>query len=810
MKKIFTLFTVLLAFVGCQKSGNSGIDEELVDVTFVASTLDDASRVSFEYTDGLYMKWETTDLLTIYIKDAGGNYERQNTLMSPVDGTMSEDGTEMKFYGRARALRTGESYVFAYPAIPVTERPIDIASQEIGSSSLDDLKKYTVLLWESDSLDVPQTLVRKSSVVKLSISGGLPANATIKSITLTTLDKEPVFINTIDFALASQNKYRTNSIICTFTNQSTNSSGGIDGPIFIATPLVDSSYITDSSAEGQQRGYTLHIVCEKDEVIADYKTTKTINAGSAFTQGKVYSLSRNEFETASNPGSDINPDDEEASKTVASVIGPWDEYGRPVDDIYGILSAGQNFVSNNRRAELTIDAVRNLYTNGSDDENVHGDDFRTYFWTLCGDTGTNQGPQYVGSLPSGTEDYNFNNIRIIKDTKVYISFIGTRAWNKNSLGYYVYPTSEEASYRAVPEHTPQQKVQEQIVFPSLSQPTGSSSAYRVIAPKTTVQMLNPQYDAQGKVIGYSAEFPTGTTIGFVVRVAKWAWAIKPSELDLQSRALYTNVAWNNNNKNITSEFKGWPITYNDGTANRNIYNAISARRVLLGTLGYDSYSLIYGAFDMAPDGSPAYNARFCNPVWMIYTDVEDAIDFFGASGYNTGNNYWMTETDKDFYTISSINDPNSPVFATASGSIGWTYRESNYMSATHEKHKWLITSGKDSKVNIDLSQENIPDEGKEYYMYNIGSNQWIAGMSQTQYENVITAVQSNEAVIPVRIFKVEKDTSYGHATLYKIKYSFKGLQSWIKDTHNGKPAFGIRPDYDESTCLWIMTRHHIN
>lgn len=825
MKKFLVLFSVIIAFVACKRDEMvpEPSVEEVVELEFVAAA-DGGTKVDFSYDTALHMQWSEGDRLNIFIKKTDGSYERsvinnEPSYMAQKEGTEFSP-REIVFRGLARSLAAGESYVFTYP--PITDDwNGSVASLDLENGAASELKDYTFLRWDYDLASNDVTLSKQSSVMKLTLAGQLPAQAYIKSITLAANGGSGnVFTATTNLAALSNTMFRTttDNITYTFSKLTTNASGAVDATIFLPTPLAKGDF------SGDGKCYDIHIVCEKDGVITNEKTNRTISATNAFKQAIVYPVSRgnnaNDFGAAQNPGSSVDggSDVDEPQKTISSVIGPWDDYGRPTDDIYGILTEGENFRKNNQHANLVIQAARNLYTSGSDNINVHGDDFRSYFWTLCGDTGSARGPQYVtaAQMTDGSIDLDFNNVRIVKDTKVYLAFIGTRAWNKNSLGYYVYPTSEEAEYKTCPTTFPQQKVQEQLVFPSLSQPVNGSAVdkqYAVIDPMTTVQMLNPEYDAQGNVVGYSATFPAGTTIGFVTRVAKWSDKLSASALNLQSRALYTNAAWNVNNKKVTGSLQGWPLEYYDGSA-RTINNAIAARRLLVGTGGYEPHCLVYGTFDAAPDNSANYNARFCNPVFLIYTEEENAIDYSGtASGCATGNNYWLTESDKDFYTISSLNDPNSPVYAApwTRGDLGETRRESNFMSATHDKHKWLITTtDRSSLVNI---AELDPDgTGTDYYFYNIGIKHWIADAQAVTSNYVLTANYSAQAI---RVYRVNiiyqgpfKEWQGKEVTVYKFKYLKNG--SWLMDSNGSSNVFAETSTFDEKTCYWILTRHTIS
>lgn len=830
MRKYYIIFIFISSILcACNHMETSSDDSsiEYVDVEFVASANDAnaATKIDFSYDSALQMVWSEGDRLNIFILKSNGSYERaevngQPSYMSQKEGTEFDENT-LVFAGKARALADGEKYVFTYP--PITDEwNGSVASVDLVNGAAAELKGYTFLRWDYDLASGEAALSKQSSIMKFTLAGMLPENADIKSITLAASGGSGnVFMATTDLAILGNTMFRTttDNITYTFSGLRTNTSGGVDATIFLPTPLANADFTGDG------KYYDIHVVCEKNGVITNEKTNRTIAATNAFKQAIVYPVSRgnkeNDFGAAQNPGSSVDGGTNvtEPEKTITSVIGPWDDYGRPTDDIYGILSAGENFRNNNQHARLVIQAARNLYTSGSDNINVHGDDFRSYFWTLCGDTGSSSGPQYVttAQMSDGSVDLDFNNVRIVKDTKVYLTFIGTRAWNKNSLGYYVYPTSKETEFKECPTSFPQQKVQEQLVFPSLSQPVNGSAVdkqYAVIDPMTTVQMLNPEYDGQGNIVGYSATFPAGTTIGFVTRVAKWSDKLSASALNLQSRALYTNAAWNVNNNNVTGSLQGWPLEYSDGSA-RTINNAIAARRLLVGTGGYEPHCLVYGTFDAAPDNSANYNARFCNPVFLVYTEEENAIDYSGVtSGCATGNNYWLTESDKDFYTISSLNDPNSPVYAVVwsnNTSLGETRRESNFMSATHDKHKWLITTtDRSSLVNIDDLDPS--GEGTEYYFYNVGIKQWIATAGAVNDRYVLTA---NYDATPVKVYRKNitykgpyEDWKDKEVTVYKLQYMRNG--AWLMDSNGSADVFAETSSFDEDRCYWILTRHTIS
>lgn len=824
------MFLALTIFA-CKRAGivpSEDHNGEIVDVEFVARADagdDSVTKMDFSYETALRMQWSEGDRLNIFIRRNDGTYERafvggNPSYMSQKEGTVFSP-QEIVFTGKARALGAGESYVFTYPPIS-DDWNGNIASLELVSGSVEELKNHTFLLWNYDNATGEVTLVKQSSVMKLTLAGQLPANADIKSITVAaTGGSGTVFTATSDLSALSNMMFRTttDNITYIFSGLTTDAQGAVKGSLFLPTPLANPAFT------GDDKCYDIHIVCETVEGISNKKTSRTIAATNAFKQAIVYPVSRgnkeNDFVAAQNPDSVVGGGDVvEPQKTITSVIGPWDDFGKPTDDIYGVLAKGEDFRNNNQHAYQVIQAARNLYTSGLENNiNVHGDDFRSYFWTLCGDTGSSYGPQYVtvGQMTDGSKDLDFNDIRIVKDTKVYMAFIGTRAWNKNSLGYYVYPTDQEGEFKDCPATFPQQKVQEQLVFPSLSQPVNGSEVdkqYAVIAPMTTVQMLNPEYDSYGNVVGYSATFNSGTTIGFVTRVAKWSDKLNASALNLKSRALYTNVAWNQNNNNVEGGLSGWPLVYNDGSS-KTINNAIAARRLLVGTGGYEPHCLVYGTFDAAPDNSANYNARFCNPVFLIYTEEENAIDYGAISGCATGNDYWLTESDKDFYTISSLNDPNSPVYVefwqnVNSGQLGKTRRESSFMSATHDKHKWLITTtDMSSRVNIanldptETNQETGQGQGTEYFIYNIGTKHWIADASAVTADYVLTA---NYSAQRIKIYHCKIQWNNQTVTVYKMQYMKNG--SWLVDSNGSTDVFGQTSDPGKAS-YWILSRHSL-
>lgn len=619
MKKLFYFLFAASALVACVANEPVSPDvnpEETYNteyIEFCANVLEaeDGTRVSFDYTTldqqaGFYTRWEGNEEMDVYIH-SGSTYSFAGRI--PVkEGSLSADRFSVRFAGEviARTDPSTQSYIMVYTNSGArydwTKQTIDFSEQGAGADGTKALKSYSPMVFEMDSQGII-SVTNKACYIRFKASG-LAAGAKVKSLAISSANA--VFPKTFDLSRFDYQSDNKSKVLSYAFDNLVATDGSID--IFLAAPVIGST----------EKNYDIHIVTEKDGVISTVKARTGITSAKALSQSKLYNLTRSDFDGATNPATVVgNPATD--NSVIESIVGQWDKTGYLSNDIYGVLDMGkpENLTYDHNASINAIYKIYNAYFTGNTDSKIHRGAVE-----VAGKAGEKEGtdlnmsangPQYVNSYDN-TE--TFNNIVLTKDTEVYMTFIDSKAWNTNTIGYYCYPSSNEESFKTIEGHS---SSHEYVVFPSTSQNDRNPNLLHKFEAKTTAQLLYPSSTGT-----FSKIFPEGTTIGLMERVNALVkdadFALKPISDD--SPVHYTNIAWNRLNT------LGYTDLY---------WNQIAVLKFKMPEdKDFNRHGLIYAMKDKyAVHGAGNQAANWTNPIILIYTSEPDAIQFDRSKDYWT-------------------------------------------------------------------------------------------------------------------------------------------------------------------------------
>lgn len=619
-------------------------------VEFVADVQGDDTKVDFEYItgngdskkNGLYTFWDGNEQMDVYIKSGSeGSYRYEYAGRIPaVAGSLSDNRLLLSFSGEVKGRENPETDVFVMvytncgAEYDWTKQTLDMSESSAGTNGLKALKNYSPIVWEYDAENATYSnMSNKACYIRFTASG-LGANAKVKSLSIFSPDA--VFPKTFDlskFEYQSDNKSKTLSYA--FENLSADADGKVE--VFLAAPIIDSG----------EKNYQIHVVTEDGAHTISTLSTNGITSASAMSASKVYNLKRSSFQGATNPAATVGQTQGGSTGAgdvvIESIVGQWDKTGYLSNDIYGVLDMGkpENLNFDHLKAINAINKIYNAYFSGNTDTKIH-----RAAVAVAGKQGqaegtghqmSENGPQYVTSIDdTGT----FNNIVTTKPTMVYMTFIDSKAWNTNTIGYYCYNGENDSKGIAYSSAEGHKEVHDLIVFPSTSQSTKGEHLIHKFEAKTTAQLLYPS-----SLGTFSKEFPAGTTIGLMERVNALEdskdFALKAISND--SPVHYTNIAWNKLN---TLSFCDY-------------WNQIAVLKFKMpeDTGDFNRHGLIYAMKDKyAAHGSDNKAANWTNPIILIYTSEPDAIDFDRSKDYWT-ETVFISDSDVTYklsYNLESV------------------------------------------------------------------------------------------------------------------------------------------------------------
>lgn len=332
----------------------------------------------------------------------------------------------------------------------------------------------------------------------------------------------------------------------------------------------------------------------------------------AFTNGKIFRATRNMSPVP--PATLIST----AFGGVSSLLGMWNEYGKPYDPDQRIIAA-------NELAERNVPSQLFELLGTSDKQAEFTSKMQLDYTPSRG----NNTPNFLGKLfkSPGNSTNAGKTMKITKDSKVYVTFISENAWDRNLLGYYFFPyqTSDEASQ---PKNTNFKKY---IVFPDVSRgdhvpfnyggkktsnfdtgtpPNIGDPTKAPIAEYSTIQLLYTNSE------GFTSEiFPANTFIGFFVMKD----AIKNnagSLLNWGASKLFTNYGLGDLNPAVNPFAAGDIVSTSESSyLHENRTPGLA----------------IFGFRDNANDNN---NYAFATMIYMVSTSVPEALDMQNTAAFN--------------------------------------------------------------------------------------------------------------------------------------------------------------------------------
>lgn len=657
MKKIFPALALLCALVlpnSCKRelaredngAGSTAdapayIVRSLVDHSFTPEFQEQTKVSVTETVSGTGLKltpsWNESgaEEISVYIlKDNGVFYA----------GDMVSDGPEAEggrtFSGEICAKEDGERYAYVYPSLsskeqqitegraPAAQGTIDWSSQD---GTLEGLGNIMPFVWkESQEDNSIVSLENTAYVVKLVMN----------------FQEAPKTLGTNDRILLSTMERGTNDKVFPKEFKAANlwmpNNSGFESPTE-GTNISDSAYLTElqltSWTDGGNEGKTkvAYVLCSSAHNLNVFSSKFRITAKvgentfysefrsfpgqesaqeerhlNAFADGKIYRATRNMSPVP--PATLIST----AFGGVSSLLGMWNEYGKPYDPDQRIIAADGMTESNvpSQLFELLGNSSKQSAFNAQMDKDHTS-------------SGGNNTPNFLGRLYNspGNSTNAGKTIKVTADSKVFVTIISENAWDRNLLGYYHFPfkTDDEHSQ---PDDA--QKFHKYIVYPDISRgghvpfnqgggsgntsnpPNIGSADKAPLKPYSTVQLLYTDEN------GFTSEtFPEGTFIGFFVMKE----AIKNSVgslLNWGASKLYTNYGLSDLNPAV-NPFAAGDIVRTSVSS----YNHESREKGLA----------IFGFRDNANDNN---NYAFATMIYMVSTSDPDALDMQNTAAFNIG------------------------------------------------------------------------------------------------------------------------------------------------------------------------------
>lgn len=637
----FTAVLLLLSFaISCEKpsisdengaSDNKLIDRELVNIEF---TPEDGMSKSVTSDNGqnawLSIRWNESEeeSISVYIQKESAVYYAGD-IVSPASA-----GNVRTFSGSVLAKEEGEKYIYLHPSLKSQETQGVAAKAVISLSSqnglVSGLNGIMPCVWrENDSDGV--TFQRPVYFIKLTLDFETDPGS-LTSLVLETMNRNaedrvfPAYFKAANLsdehnaslasltdgtALASNSDY----------SKSISLSHWAEG----ATPKQRIAYLMSSSVEN------LNVFSSKFRFVAktsngtfygefrsfpgqgseEAQTSRTL---TAFENGKVYRASRTMSPVA--PATSIND-----GYSVYSLLGLWNEYGKPYDPDNKVIEASALATSNAPQSLKNILGTSDLQSAFTSKMNM--------------DTGASGTPNFMGRLykSAGNSTNAGKTIKLTKDCKVFVTMVSENAWDRNLLGYYFFPFngSDEGS-----QPTSAQSFAKYIVFPDVSRPyhvpfntDGSgttatppnigASANAPVQQYTTVQLIYKDEN------GFSHEtFPANTFLGFFV-MSRAMTERGEDMLNWSRPRFFTNYGLSTASSSINPFAAGDIIK----PAADNVGSYDSDSEAKLKDLG------IFGFRDNVNDNA---NTAFATMIFVVSTDAgagnEDALSMQNTAAFN--------------------------------------------------------------------------------------------------------------------------------------------------------------------------------
>lgn len=553
------------------------------------------TRADFNYDSSqkkLTLTWSEKDQVGVYIKTLDGTILRAGAL-SNAGKTPSGDGKTCLFEGLAAQKFEGEEYIYMHPDLGRrTFVNLEEMSGQLGSTA--HINDHLPIVWREGNAQ-GQCL---GYVLHLTLNFRKTNPGKLKKVTLLTdrrnmdglvhgdrifprhysinylaLDADDVPFNpsttgSVVEGYSTNNSDYTHAITLNVTGDGTvGETGG---------QHVTDVYLTSSEVKN------LNIYSSKIKVMAVgddnkiYSSTTSVSFKGQSTMGTGPYPSDDLLKngtvrkmTAVMQEGDLSTTIINENNKVTSILGMWNEYGRPYDPnglmVYEGGEAPLPEVGSGIMPDQLIENIAALRTRSL--QSLTGtatNSTPTHTWVLyesqcpgytnnnmiLNDGGANN-DHGTNHSQSGT---TINNIEITSPTKVYFTFLGEYAWWQNLIGYYHYNKNN------VPGLS--NDVTKVIIFPNASKPghepfntfgaTVNNIGKAEDAPLKLGETVELVYTAPDGTV--SREFPADEVMGFFLMQNPQANGFQQSGFSLMNWTVpkyFSNQAWNADNA-------GWP------------------------------------------------------------------------------------------------------------------------------------------------------------------------------------------------------------------------------------------------------------
>ena len=534
----------------------------------LASPAAPASRAEFDYgalssdKKGLALSWSERDVLGVYIKTADNTILRAGSISS----TGAKGDESRTFSGAVLQKFEGEQYIYLHPDLG-RKTYVNLEQQEGRIGSTEHLGNHLPIVWKEGDKQGKCL----GYVIHLTLDFNTTNPGNLKKVTLLTQrrdDEDRIFprhysINNLldlenspfdakagkDIAgtptgLLTANTDYTHAITLNLKDGGVTNDGDgtYSAEVFLTSAEVENlnlyySKIYVQAINEENQPFASDAVSFKGQSSA---SDQPLLSEDLLTNGKVHKM------TAVMSEGTISPTIISSEYKINSILGMWNEYGKPYDP-NGLVFYKTGFSG----SYSSIPQVLIQYGNAIHDR-----------YTLTDSkTGTPTFTMKLYDSQNSTcgqkqDDVTCNNITITADTEIFVSFLSEYAWNQNLLGYYHYHTG------SVP--TSATGVTKNIIFPNLSKPghepfnsngkPQNNIGKNEDAPLEEYMTVKLVYtDPDSKVS--STTFPAGTTIGFWGMINVEANGFHKhtySLLNWNQWRFFTNSKWNKGNSNWDS------------------------------------------------------------------------------------------------------------------------------------------------------------------------------------------------------------------------------------------------------------------
>lgn len=585
--------------------------------------------------DGLQLSWEANETLGVYIQKTNGSLIYAGTVSG--SGEAGSRG-ERRFSGTVSEKQNGETYVYVHPAMAEGEMAtaaqghIDYSNNEGNAqqgelSSTAHITRFIPLVWHEGNAQVENHGYAVHLRMTFNEDPGKITSVTLQ--TMTGAGNDAIFPVRFDVSNLAASSTMTGSARLTVTGDGTatnNDDGTWTADAYIACTHHDVDVFRtkfDVKVETESNGTFYN----EFRSFPGQQQATSITGLPMLANGKCYNMTTKLSKSVSYTV--IND-----QYKVFSVLGMWNQFGKPYDPFGLIVYDGVNAempstvpaqIKNNRTA------IQTRYQNKG---------AGTPTWLGAGPGTLYDMTAASNSNNTKQEDVTINNITIIDSpTEVFVTFISEYGWNENLLGYYHYTgEAPETSFN----------VRKTLIFPNFSKPNhqpfnlggagagDNTSRYNIGRPEDaplrefeTVKLVYT--DANGYS---STTFPAGTTIGFMMMIDSEANAesVKPQGYDLLKWSqwrLFTNTTWNKENTIANGAAANWPTS-----PGYTRWNYFCSGDVCSDDGGTPIPGLaIYGVKDT---GNNDVNTAYGAMIFMVSTSVPEAMQTQNTHCFNIG------------------------------------------------------------------------------------------------------------------------------------------------------------------------------